>query len=188
MSSGSGQPWQDVDKLLIIGVANRVWSDLYWNDLDKWDGEIMCFKDIGMYYPRPFSYWYINHADNVPAMLQIRNEKYGDSRGIQTFSSEHRGNHIVFSNGSQAAAHAGSGALSAVILGDSLGFAEIALAGLPMNAGPCFYEPASNNRIGQRGSGTAKDEESWRRVIPTLNAKVTSFSGNTKRWLTEMNI
>ena len=173
-------------RLLIVGVAQRVWKDLHWNDLNNWDGEIMCFKDIGMYYPRSFKYWYINHADNIPAMLQIRNEKYKDADGIQAFSSKYEGNHITFSNGSRIASHAGSGALSAVCLGDALGFDEILLAGLPMNAGACFYEPESADRIGKRGSGTPKDEAAWKRVIPTLNAKVGSVSGNTKKWLTEI--
>lgn len=175
--------WLGVDKLLIVGVASRVWSDLQWNGLNEWSGSIMCVKDIGMYLPQPFSYWYINHADNIPAMIQIRNEKYGDTEQMETFSSEHIGNHIVFSNGSQIASHAGSAALSAVCLGDALGYRDITLAGLPMDHTACFYEPQSINRRGKRGSGTAKDEEAWRRVIPTLEAKVSSVSGNTRKWL-----
>lgn len=172
-----------MDKLLIVGVANRVWSDLQWNDLYDWNGSIMCVKDIGMYFPRSFDYWYINHEGNIPAMLQIRNEKYGDSGVIEAFSSEHTQNHIVFSNGSQIASHAGSAALSAVCLGDALGYRDITLAGLPMDHTACFYEPPSINRRGKRGSGTAKDEDAWKRVIPTLEAKVQSLSGNTKKWL-----
>lgn len=154
-----------------------------WEDYARvrpWPGEIMAVNDIGQYLHEPLRHWVTLHAEFMPGWRYFR-EKHLYSAGYSlTVHSHKMKTGVDTSWGIENIG--GSSGLFGTFIGLMLGYAQIVLAGVPMDNTRHFFDPPwYGHDLGDRAN-----EIVWREAQQRYFAgRVRSLSGRTRAWLGE---
>ena len=176
--------------LLIIGCGRGVWEDLHQIDHDHWKGDKMVVKDIGAYYYRPIDHWFTRYPEHLPGWVghyQRRMEKAGKTLKSFLRHAQKEGpsvDHVWRFEG--MASHLCSG-LRAIVVGLALGYDEVVLAGIPKDNSGHFYSSPYEDYFGNH-SEERFGEEVMQHMDRLFRGRVSSLSGNTKKWLGAPNL
>jgi len=162
--------------LLILGGARCVWDDL--KRVTPWSGDVMAVNDVGMHYAGRLRHWVTLHPEYMPGWMKWRlGHCMGEGARPETHSSKaHEGIDRVW----PPAIVGGSSGQAAGFIGLMLGYAPIVYAGCPMDGSGHYFDPPWRTSEELTGRHI---EISWEHAREIFAGRVTSLSGNTRRWL-----
>lgn len=167
--------------LLIMGSAACLWDDM---DNAPQHNSKMAVNFTGMFYPKRIDHWTTLHPDWFSVWVDARTRNCNPTE-VQTHSHIH-GEDVK--NVWDIPNIGGTSGLFSVLVGLALGYERIILAGIPLDNTGHFWVP---HRYQERkfiyDDGAIKAV--WKQAICNIfKGRVTSLSGNTRKWMGAPNV
>lgn len=156
--------------LIILGSGRCVWDDLAIAVRLCPDGyDVMAINDVGMHYPHYLRYWYSNDGGMLARWAAARRPAYPPCGGLWTNGA----GGVVPEGVGVVDLVGGNSGVNAALLGVRLGYCDILLCGIPLDASGWYFSPPWVNS--SYDNECELDEWARRRVV--FKGIVRSISG-----------
>ena len=168
--------------LLIIGGGRCVWDDLEAFKDENFEGARMCINDVGQHYDRRVDHWATLHPEWMINWMEYRvnHVPAGGQKPLVHSERQHHAVDVVWN----LKASGGSSGLLAVFVGILMGYDEITLAGVPLDASGHYFDPPWPRQTANANFDNPPTRSVWEWASKEVfDGKVKSLSGWTKRLL-----